>query len=166
VTDSVYGMVLADAYMVRRVLREAFPWIEASPIVGVGWATVEVERAARELGDDLCVGWMPAPRDPLLGARSWRCADAQSERLVRPVLLEPDTEGRLAATLASFGEGVAAIYVLPDGKPDGQTRLSKAAEGPLGVARLVLGGPVRGPHALVLGGPVRGPHTTIPGEAS
>jgi hypothetical protein len=52
------------------------------------------------------------------------------------VVLEPDTEGRLAASLARFGEGVAVIYL---------------GDGPPGPGTLVRGGLPWGPHVILLG---------------
>jgi hypothetical protein len=135
-------------------------------IVGIGWATVELDRASAELGASLhqpADAWTPADRDQLLGAAAMLGPrlglDAHGPRLV---LLEPDTEGRLAASLARHGEGVAAVYVVdtlaervaqthrPAGdSPPGPAR-SAIAAGPLGGARLVLGGPISGPHVIVL----------------
>jgi hypothetical protein len=91
------------------------------------------------------------------------------------VLLEPDTEGRLAATLARFGEGVGAVYVTPrpdhgagpDGAPSADAaprasdapsaidaaRLGRPAAGPLGPGRLVLARPAWGPNIVVLDRP-------------
>jgi hypothetical protein len=80
-------------------------------IRSIGWATVDLERAERELGEALGVvlDSSPAPRDAELGARL---------RVARPfdegpslALMEPDTEGRLAAILARHGEGVALVIV-------------------------------------------------------
>lgn len=137
--------------------------------VGIGWATVELERAAAELGTSLGLpadSWTPADRDQLLGAAALLGPplgpDAGGPRMV---LLEPDTEGRLAASLARHGEGVAAVYVVETlaegvrpapGAPDrlqGAPARSSAAPGPLGRARLVLGGPIWGPHIVVLDAP-------------
>jgi hypothetical protein len=129
--------------------------------VGIGWATVELERAAEELAEAFRGAglpdprWSPGDRDELLGASSW-----VSHEWVEPgaaaatvvVLLEPDTEGRLAATLARFGEGVAATYLAP--RPDGPAidpaRLGRRATGPLGAGRLVLARPPWGPNVVVL----------------
>ena len=73
------------------------------------------------------------------------------------VLLEPDTEGRLAATLARFGEGVGAIYVAPRaGDPPGRVdpvRVGRPSPGPLGSGRTVLARPAWGPHVIVLDRP-------------
>jgi hypothetical protein len=124
------------------------PWIEELLIVGVGWATVELDRAERELDGLGCPGWEAAPRDELLGASVRQCRDDGLQLL----LLEPDTEGRLAASLARNDEGVAAVYLGFD-RPGGGfllEALSGVTNGPLGPARLLLGGPTWGPHAVVL----------------
>ena len=132
--------------------------------VGRGWATVELERAARELAAGLGIdagAWVPAPRDALLGARAWS-APTPVDDGPAIVLLEPDTEGRLAATLVRFAEGVAAVYlrdpVAGAAAPDPEStevRASAAVEGTaaqsaLGPARVVPGGPAWGPHVLLL----------------
>ena len=81
------------------------------PIAGVGWATVEAERAFRELGGVLGPAtWVPDVRDAPLGASVWRRETSPSGD-ASLLVLEPDTEGRLAAFLARFGEGVGAVYV-------------------------------------------------------
>jgi len=115
------------------------------------WATVDLERVAAELG----LMPEPLPDDPLLGA---------AVRLVRPpgeipiALLEPITEGRLAATLAKHGEGPAGQYVealdgLASVRSDAdrnRTAVSRPANGPFGPALLLLGGPVAGPHLVLV----------------
>ncbi|HET9521214.1 MAG TPA: hypothetical protein VFO73_09235, partial [Candidatus Limnocylindrales bacterium] len=135
---------------------DAFADIAARDVVAEIWATVDLDRALRELG-------APGERladDPLLGA---------AIRLVRReggptiALAEPITEGRLAASLARFGEGSAGRYVVArDGLVGAArelarrgVRLSRPAEGPFGLSVLVLGGPVAGPH-LVLVDPAAG----------
>jgi hypothetical protein len=120
-------------------------------VVAVVWATVDLDRAVAEIG-------LPAealPDDKLLGA---------AVLLVRPpgadsiALLEPTTEGRLAATLAKSGEGPAGHYVLAT---DGLSRIiaratamgigmKRANEGPFGPSALVLGGPAAGPHLIIV----------------
>jgi hypothetical protein len=78
-------------------------------VVGLGWATVDLDRAAADL--------RPADRnaiavdDELLGARGLRFAPGSGE--IRLVILEPSTEGRLAASLARRGEGPLVLYVAP-----------------------------------------------------
>ena len=58
-------------------------------------------------------------RDALLGASVWRREPSPGSG-ARPALfvLEPDTEGRLAAVLARFGEGVAAAYLAGRGEQE------------------------------------------------
>ncbi|HYN70247.1 MAG TPA: hypothetical protein VEX41_08555 [Candidatus Eisenbacteria bacterium] len=140
-------------------------------IIGVGWATVELDRAATQLAASLGLpagAWMPAPRDGLLGATA-RLGPPLTPGGPRLVLLEPDTEGRLAASLARLGEGVAAVYVTEQGSaraarrgaavdrdPPVRGSLRRLEPGPIGPARLVLGGPAWGPHVLVVG---RDPHS-------
>ncbi len=127
--------------------------------LAVGWATVDIERAATELapGDEL----VPLGDEALLGARAVRIAAGVEPALV---LLEPITEGRLAATLARHGEGPAAVWLVPGAAAARRPPLpsatpiptaapftaSRAAGGPFGAERLVLGRPVNGPHVLVL----------------
>jgi hypothetical protein len=88
-------------------------------ITGVGWATVEADRAFEELATvlDGPAAWVRQERDSLLGAGAWR-RDPSPARGVGLFVLEPDTEGRLAACLARFGEGVAAVYLSPGGEAD------------------------------------------------
>ncbi len=130
--------------------------------IAIGWATVELDRAARELAGLLPPGegFTDGPASVVLGARSRlgriKLGDGREFRLV---LMEPDAEGRLAATLARAGEGWAATWVPagprtrsgPANRSDPATpRVSAARPGPLGVERLVLGGPVEGPHRLLV----------------
>jgi hypothetical protein len=149
-------VVLAAARAIHGDAASREPWLGALQIAGIGWATVELERAARELHATTAARWDPARRDEVLGARTLRLvADGPGPAIV---LLEPDTEGRLAAALARFGEGVAAIYLAGarrDPTPSGKTgevggAPARNADGPLGPARLVPGRPRWGPHVLVL----------------
>ena len=120
--------------------------------LALGWATVELDRAAVELAAHLVPGerFRDAPSSVALGARArlgrMRLPD---DREIWLVLLEPDTEGRLAATLARAGEGWAATWTIagPEGEPS--TR-PVARQGPLGTERLVQGGPAAGPHRLLV----------------
>ena len=103
------------------------------PIQGVGWATVEAERAFRELEGVLGPAtWSAEARDALLGGSVWRRDPSPSDH-VSLFVLEPDTEGRLAAFLARYGEGVGAVYV------------AGAGEG----SRVVAVSPRWGPYAIV-----------------
>jgi GNAT superfamily N-acetyltransferase len=135
----------------------------AASIVAIGWATVELDRAERELGSALGAGgWQAAERDAVLGARA-RLGPPLATDGPRVVLLEPDTEGRLAAFLARFGEGVGAVFVeRRDGiatGPDGTSAV--AGSGPLGRERL-LASPARGPYVLLV---ARRGMATIPAVA-
>jgi hypothetical protein len=117
----------------------------------VGWGTVDLERAARSVvpGDRT----EPVPNDELVGGRGL---------LVRPggsgdpvLLLEPSTEGPLAATLARHGEGPAVTYLVAGADPsdrlrDGGLALSAEAGTPLGRGRLILGGDRWGPHLIAV----------------
>jgi hypothetical protein len=160
--------LLAAAIQVRADAAARDPWLAGLPIVGIGWATVELERAAEDLSSAFVragmppPAWIPAPRDELLGASAWVSREWWptwgSDDPPAIVLLEPDTEGRLAATLAMAGEGVGAIYVAP--RPDAPpgaidpARLGRPTPGPLGSGRTVLARPAWGPHVIVLDRPV------------
>ncbi len=134
--------------------------------VGVGWATVELDRAAAELTADLDLeagAFAAAPNDFALGAYC-RVATVVLDTGREPlavVLLEPSTEGRLAGTLARHGEGPVALWLAADdlaaaagnSHAAGAT-LSAERDGPFGPERLFLDGPIHGPHRfLVAGGP-------------
>jgi hypothetical protein len=127
-------------------------------LVGVAWATVDLERAA----DDLSMWLGPvrgvARRDPHLGARTavHAAAGLPGDGIV---LAEPDTEGRLAAVLARDGEGPAALYLRPAGglaawRTSAEARgvaVSSVAVGPLGSSAMLLL-PVSGPQVILVDG--------------
>ena len=127
--------LLAAAERIRLAAASEDATLAGLPLAAIGWATVEHERAERELDAALGPGalWLPLDRDPALGARGWARAAAGATAAV--VILEPNTEGRLAASLARFGEAVAVVYL---------------GSGPVGPARLIRGSPVWGPHVVVL----------------
>jgi len=137
--------VLAAAVRLRNAAAGRDPALAEPPaaeLVAIGLATVDFERSAGRLGGD----WAALPRDPLLGATARRLVATRGAGASPAVLLlEPDTEGPLAAALARFGEGLAAVYVRPGRAPTGRF----AATGPLGPARLVRG-PAWGPHVVAL----------------
>lgn len=123
----------------------------------VGWATVELDRAEVEVAAVYSalnlVSSESVPDDRLLGAGS---------RLLRfsppaeVLLLEPSTEGRLAAALARHGEGPLVVYLIVEaGAPERARRagftLSSQVRGPLGPERLVVVGPKDGPFAILAG---------------
>jgi hypothetical protein len=115
------------------------------PVIAVGWATVDTERAVAELREH---GPFEAAADEaILGAR---CAVGRRDAAVRLAILEPNTEGRLAATLARHDEGPAVLWIADAGTLPRHLRLSTPADGPFGRERLVLGGPLGGRHLLVV----------------
>ena len=116
----------------------------AQRVVGRGWATVEMDRANAELSH--LVGWGgfdPVERSALLGARCRRARALDTTEGEWIVLLEPDTEGRLAAFLARHGEGWAATW---EDAADGE--LAGSRRGPLGPETLRPDQPVSGPFRL------------------
>ena len=122
----------------------------------VGWATVELDRAEVEVARALGSGPTTvavAPPDRALGAacRIVRVADGREV-----VLLEPSTEGRLAAALARHGEGSLATYLVVGGGAVERARsagftLGSECDGPCGRQRLVHSGPRQGPFLILAG---------------
>lgn len=133
-----WAALLEAAEAVRAEVVEREPGAAGLRLAGIGWSTVEHGRAERELDSLLGPGaeWSALPRDPGLGARVWLRQSPGTADGPTLVILEPDTEGRLAASLARFGEGVAVIYF---------------GDGPPGPGTLMRGGPPWGPHAILLG---------------
>jgi hypothetical protein len=132
----------------------------AMSLAGVGWATVELDRAEAELDPWLGLAVVPGDvTEPHLGARTrTRRSMGLPGRLV--VLAEPVTEGRVAASLARDGEGPCALYLEP---ADGLEAWLQAAvlrgvpvsavrSGPLGPS-VIIGGVPSGPHLVVVAGP-------------
>jgi hypothetical protein len=148
--DALHGAeaIAAARATLDRLGIQPLPWAR-------GWATVELDRAEREVGDGFrhhgpaAAG--EAPDDDLLDARC-RLLDFGGGSF-RVVLLEPSAEGRLAASLARFGEGFVALYVIvPDLDGLGPAvglDLSREGRGPFGRQRLVAGGPAWGAHLLL-----------------
>ena len=107
--------------------------------IAVGWATVDSERAIAALEAELHIApaaFAPASDSTALGAR---CLVA---RRVLPgggalVVIEPATEGLLAATLARHDEGPRVVWVMIDDV--GVRVASRATPGPFGPERLVPG---------------------------
>ena len=119
-------------------------------VIGRGWATVDLDRAAAELAELLQPGasFTEAPRSALLGARCRRGRARRDGEMAADwiVLLEPDTEGRLAAFLARSGEGWAATW---NSQPAGWAN-RQGTPGPLGEERLSGRIGVAGPFPLLL----------------
>jgi hypothetical protein len=128
-------------------------------LAGVAWATVDLDRAADELGPWL----LPADDgtvdgdEPLLGART-RCRRTTALPGSVIVLAEPSTEGRLAASLARDGEGPCAVYLHPAEGLDAWVErargrgvtVSARRKGSLGPCVLVPGAATAGPHVIVV----------------
>jgi hypothetical protein len=131
---------LADA--VARVAGVTGAAARGRPVIAVGWATVDLERAAADLVEH--GPFEPAADETILGAR---CAIGRPAA-VRLAILEPNTEGRLAATLARHDEGPAVLWLA--GSPPHGLRFSTPAVGPFGQELLVLGAPLGGRHLLVV----------------
>lgn len=114
-------------------------------VVAIGWATVELDRtedALRSAG-----GWRvePAEPDTLLGATARIGRVAGGGPLA--ILLEPFTEGRLAAFLVRHGEAPATLYLAPRNGGLAEALQGVAAAG----TRTIEGSGPLGPSALVLG---------------
>jgi hypothetical protein len=118
----------------------------ALPVIGLGWATVDRERAAGDLALALpdLAPFEPAAPEQILGADCLLGRPAP----IRLAILEPITEWRLAATLARQDEGPAVLWVT--GEPPARVTLSTPSDGPFGRERLVLGGRLGGSHLLVV----------------
>ena len=120
--------------------------------LAVGWATVELDRAVRELGHLLQSGtsFRDAPPSEHLGARCrlGLAGPGTPQRAAMIVLLEPSTEGRLAATLARHGEGWCATWEAADSQVVTERPSAVVRPGPLGPERLISSGPASGPHGL------------------
>ena len=133
------------------LIEDVLATAEAERPVALGWATVELDRAALELAAELRIGvaaFLPAADSVVLGAR---CRIAYGVLTGgRPlVLLEPATEGLLAVALARRGEGPAATW---DRAADATTTpgTGTAQPGPFGLERLAPGGPAHGPYRLLI----------------
>lgn len=123
---------------------------DAVDAIAIGWATVELDRAAGELAGLLEPGaaFVPAPGSSVLGTHA-RVARAVIDGAGRwLILLEPATEGRLAAFLARHGEGWAATWTRDEA---GTTDPGAAwRDGPLGPERLAAAPPTGAPFRLVV----------------
>jgi len=123
---------------------------------------VELERGAAELGAafDVPAGrFLTAAATAALGARC-QVAHGLLHGGISLVLLEPATEGRLAASLARLAEGPVATWLaVPDVHAAVATlqamglQVSAVRDGPFGPSILVLGGPPAGPHVVLVAAP-------------
>jgi hypothetical protein len=121
--------------------------LRGQPLIALAVGTVDHERMTGAL--DPQGAWQQVERDPWLGAAAWRRTEASRQRPLL-LVLEPDTEGRLAAFLARWGEAVAAIYLLAGETPGEPGAKRDVRAGPLGPGRLLPGLPDWGPHVLLL----------------
>ena len=116
----------------------------------VGVATVDLERPAATFPSPAAT----LPDDDLLGSRATTTDDP------RVLLLEPATEGRLAATLARHGEGPAALYLEVDPAALAAIRdrllalgeRPRPGKGPFGPQLLASTRHPWGPHLLLVAG--------------
>ena len=109
---------------------------DGATLIGIGWATVDLDRAAVELGIEA----LDVAPDEALGAQ---CRAIDGPGGVVFVLLEPSTEGRLAATLARWGEGPSVTWWAVPAVDRRAT--TSGTSGPLGVVRLLRDGGRDGP---------------------
>jgi GNAT superfamily N-acetyltransferase len=109
---------------------------EGAPLIALGWATVDLDRAATELatqGEVDASRLPPSPDDDALGAFARRL-DLPDGTLL---LLEPRTEGRLAAALARYGEGAIAAYIAEESPGAGASAASGELAADTGRGRLL-----------------------------
>jgi hypothetical protein len=125
---------------------------EDHPTLALGWATVELDRAATELAMELgtvAAAFLPAADSVVLGARC-RVAYGVLPGGQPLAILEPRTEGRLAGRLARLGEGPAAIWSRAPAARLGRRQPGSAQPGPFGLEQLLSGGPAQGPYSLLI----------------
>ncbi|MEO8462894.1 MAG: hypothetical protein ABI555_06760 [Chloroflexota bacterium] len=124
-----------------------------------GWATVDLDRAQTELAAPSGLHAVPAdaPPDPHLGAhaRTLGRDDGSDSPAPALILLEPSTEGLLAAALARHGEGYVALYLLADSGAAERVRgagfsVTGERSGPLGPQRLVRTSSRFGPFVVLV----------------
>ena len=109
------------------------------PVIGVGWATVELERAVGQLATALGIAptaFIHVTASTALGAHCLVAWSALSGG-VAVVVLEPSTEGRLARRLARHDEGPAVVWqATPETTSRSEPRAADSP-GPFGPERLV-----------------------------
>ena len=138
--------------------RAATPQATEVQAIAVGWTTVELARAEASIRDaavDAIGPFEDAPGDEVIGAHvrvaALRLAAVPTLRTI--ALLEPSTEGLLAASLARLGEGPAVVWLARDATAapsTGGAATSRPGAGPFGPERLLLGGERSGRPVLVV----------------
>jgi hypothetical protein len=120
--------------------------------IALGWTTVDLDRVADELAAELgltAAAFLPAADSIVLGARC-RVADGVLPDGMALAILEPATEGRLAAALARHGEGPRVTWVESWEAPSQGS--ASLRPGPFGRERLQPGAPPQGPFLLLIDG--------------
>lgn len=161
---SAPGGMSLPATLVDAMARIAGDEPDLAPFA-LGWATVELDRAEQAFADTFgpsAKAAVAAPDDTILGA-SCRIVTLDLAGLPLVVLLEPNTEGRLAASLARRGEGPVAVWLGPVAPADRTSPEDPPSEtdgdGPFGPQVLLPGSPITGPHRLLV---PAGPGTITP----
>ena len=148
---AAWAALVAEAETAKEAAVARVPALAVASIAAIGWATVDLDRAATEF--DRVLGeagsWAPRERDSLIGAAA-RVRRPAVEGGPELLLLEPDTEGSLAAQLARHDEGLAVIYLATPPGTDIE-RAGPTGIGPLGPARRLLDGPTAGPEIVLVG---------------
>ena len=145
----------ADLIRVALARAAAEPPRPGAGVVALGWATVDLGRAAAERARDLGRPdgvFRAAEASLVLGARCL-VADAVLAGGRSLVLLEPATEGRLASMLARLDEGPWVAWFASGSDDDVDPSAGARGTGPFGPERLVAGGPAHGPFRLLVGPP-------------
>jgi hypothetical protein len=123
----------------------------ATRVLAVGWATVELERAVPQLAGILGTtdaAFVEVAGSTALGARCLAAGGLLDDDVLLAVV-EPSTEGRLAAALARWDEGpVVAWYAIAAESVAPGTGI--ALPGPFGPEWVVRGDPLTGPHRLLV----------------
>jgi hypothetical protein len=124
----------------------------ASAPIALAWAAVDLDRAISEiaLGLGLSKDAFDLSVDSeILGARGRMSPAAIAG--VSLVILEPSTEGRLAAALARYGEGPVAVWFLGQEVAEiAGGAFGQEQPGPFGPERLASGGLVGGLYRIIV----------------
>lgn len=140
-------------------------------LVGLGWATVDLDRAEVDLGPWLGERVGEGATDEHLGA-SVRLRSGGGLPGSWIVLLEPSTEGSVAASLARDGEGPCALYLWPSigldawltaAREERGVTTGRRGGGPFGDS-IRLSGSSAGPFVIIVERPI--PLPALPGAGT